>query len=415
MLSKVDSSPTEIEMVAKDFNAPANGGNHPWTIESGTISTLLLFNQSEGPQSFNVEISAGGTVWRKRYKLRPMQTQAITINDLIRSGAKDDFGVPFPAGIASGQAAWSVPAKSAGQGRLLQSNSGTAMARSFSCNWQLEVCGGYLGNNYQGEVPVGQTVNWATMFLQTCMNSCYGDPVGSGYASNYGWSSDAPGIAGIASWDESGNILLAGIGSGTTNIEGWGSDAWCTVNIQNPVTTTGCPIPTNEAVNYQRQDLTDSGSPTASDFLQTLATSGNDDGASITEAEGALGNDQCWFSGSGFPAFNSVTGSTWVIGGTTPGFAESQVVVPGHNQWGPDEIGFLPGAVRYYQQNGPKLGLNLPCGTVLFQNLAITCPPSSGDSTQTYYNSNVNLRSTIDTTGITNCREGVCSPHNPYQ
>jgi len=51
---------------------------------------------------------------------------------LHKSGDKDDHGVKFPSDIASGQVTWSVPWKSAGRGRLLQSNPNTAMARGFS-------------------------------------------------------------------------------------------------------------------------------------------------------------------------------------------------------------------------------------------------------------------------------------------
>ncbi len=61
LMSKISSPLSEIELIGKDFNDPENGGDHPWTVENGTTSTLLLFNQSDQVQSFNVEISAGGT------------------------------------------------------------------------------------------------------------------------------------------------------------------------------------------------------------------------------------------------------------------------------------------------------------------------------------------------------------------
>jgi hypothetical protein len=99
LMSKINSPLNEIELIGKDFNDPENGGDHPWTVENGTTSTLLLFNQSDQVQSFNIEISAGGTVWRKLFKLQPMQTQAISFNDLIKSGAKDDHGKAFPSDI----------------------------------------------------------------------------------------------------------------------------------------------------------------------------------------------------------------------------------------------------------------------------------------------------------------------------
>ena len=104
-------------------------------------------------------------------------------------------------------------------------------------------------------------------------------------------------------------------------------------------------------------------------------------------------------------------GTTWTVGGITGNGAESQVVIPGHNQWGPDVVGYGPGPVRYYQQNRARLGLSFPCGFSLQQNLKITCVQ---DGSQTSYRSNVPLTSTIDTTGLTSCRDGKCSPHVNY-
>ena len=228
ILSEIDSPQSEIELIGKDFNDPENGGNHPWTIENGTTSALLLFNQSDQVQSFNVEIAAGGTVWRKLYRLQPMQTQAININDLVKTGEKDDIGKAFPSDVWWGQVAWSVPRRSAGRGRLLQSNPNTAMARNFSCGWNLMACNAYLNLN-PGLIAVGGTEEYATMEVQTCMNTCLGDPVGSEQANNYFWSSEDSSIASIAGFDGSGNVQVTGVGAGSTFIDGSAVDDWCEV------------------------------------------------------------------------------------------------------------------------------------------------------------------------------------------
>lgn len=127
-------------------------------------------------------------------------------------------------------------------------------------------------------------------------------------------------------------------------------------------------------------------------------------------SNGATGTDTCSFD-SVIPPFTSVTGSAWLIGGSTPGYPESQVVAAGHNQWGPDIIGYSMTAVRYYQLNRPKLGLGLPCGFTLHQNLEIQC---TQDGTRTVYKADNPIKATVDQTGVQNCRSGVCTPHVTY-
>lgn len=106
-----------------------------------------------------------------------------------------------------------------------------------------------------------------------------------------------------------------------------------------------------------------------------------------------------------------VSGGLWAVSGISPGSVESQAVTPGHNQWGPDLVGYAPGPVRFYQQQRPQLGLSMPCSFTVHQNLSIKC---TQDGLETTLKANVPVTSTIDATGITNCREGVCSPYYNY-
>jgi hypothetical protein len=46
LVSTSKSRLPEVELLAKDEEDPENGGNHPWNLERGTESTLLLFNHS---------------------------------------------------------------------------------------------------------------------------------------------------------------------------------------------------------------------------------------------------------------------------------------------------------------------------------------------------------------------------------
>lgn len=70
-----------------------DAGSHPWSIENGILSTLLLFNHSPKPQYFNVRIANDRVVWLKVYKLNSMETKAISINDLISSQEKETTGM----------------------------------------------------------------------------------------------------------------------------------------------------------------------------------------------------------------------------------------------------------------------------------------------------------------------------------
>ena len=181
-----------------------------------------------------------------------------------------------------------------------------------------------------------------------------------------------------------------------------------------------CPMPTDETTRFVRQAAVDPiGAPTASDFLQTLTTSGNEDGGTVVEANNELGNDGCYIPAgyqSGYmdpyPMLNKVTGTAWPVGTPASG-PEGSVVPAGHNQWGPDVVGYAPGPVRYYQQQRPKFGLGLPCGSQIYQQLSYSC--AATPTVSEAYKINNSLSSVIDATGIRNCRNSVCSPHYAYQ
>ena len=184
-------------------------------------------------------------------------------------------------------------------------------------------------------------------------------------------------------------------------------------DLGGPGQVPACATPTDEIPSYRQQTLADPAvAPTAGDFIQTLITVGNDDGNQIREQNNGNGSDTCWFNLSAYSPMTSVSGGLWTVGGISPGSVESQVVTPGHNQWGPDLVGYAPGPVRYYQQQRAQLGLPMPCGFTVHQNLSIRC---TLDQLETTYKANIPVTSTIDTTGLTNCREGVCAPHYHYQ
>jgi hypothetical protein len=227
-----DSMLHEAEVFGKDLETAANAGEHPWTVENGTMSTLLLYNQSDSPQWFNVQISAGKTVWGKSYQLQPQQTEAVVINDLIKTAAQDNHGVAFPSDIWSGQAGWSVPQKNAGQGRLMQSNRDHAMARNFSCSNTVEVCQAQI-DNPDSFFLLGQTVDFGQISFGVCYQECSGTPVGSGEQGySYSWYTENSKVASISGSSQNQSVSLYGSGVGGTMIEAFVTDPYCSIQAE---------------------------------------------------------------------------------------------------------------------------------------------------------------------------------------
>jgi hypothetical protein len=128
-----ESRAATVEILGKDSGDHNNGGDHPWSIVGGDESTLILFNHSTDPQHFNVHIGNVAVLWEKDFVLQPMQTQAISIKQLIQGKAEDDHGKTLPETLTGGQIGWFIPNHATGKGRLLLSNRSTHLARNFSC------------------------------------------------------------------------------------------------------------------------------------------------------------------------------------------------------------------------------------------------------------------------------------------
>ena len=268
LVTRSDSQLREVELLGKDLKDPQNGGNHPWSIENGTDSTLLLFNTSSVPQYFNVSISAGSTVWRKAYQLQPMQTKAISVRDLIKQKVKDDKGNLLPSEIWTGQVQWHVPNPNAGRGRVLESNPEKAMARNFSCGFVAELCeGDFSGVNYLMD---GQTINFGQIFPQVCANTCSGTPVGpGGDGYSYSWSPEDTSIASISGSSTDQSVDVFGTYPGYTSIDAYASDGFCTAYVQPTP-----PAPVVPAVTFSAlQGVAQGGSATVTVSLARATSS----------------------------------------------------------------------------------------------------------------------------------------------
>ncbi|HVN20986.1 MAG TPA: hypothetical protein VMU05_19530 [Dongiaceae bacterium] len=267
LVSTSDSSLHQVELLGKDEKDQENGGGHPWSLEDGTDSVLLLFNHTNKAQAYNVAIASGAILWQKLVTVPPMQTESIDIRKLITQRIKDDKGRLLPATVSSGSVSWWSPDPEHGRGRLLQANRRTAMARNFSCGYNIVLCGATylpdivvwalgLTSNPFGQIEGNTCTAWGP-------NYCSGDQYGTGGGYSYGWSSYNSGVASISGPSTNQSVDAYGAGSGTTSIMGTVESAYCQDTGGGPATVTG-PVP----VNFTQGTATDEGDG----FIRVLYT-----------------------------------------------------------------------------------------------------------------------------------------------
>jgi hypothetical protein len=240
LVSRSDSRLKEVELEAKDEQGE-NGGSHPWSLENGIDSTLLLFNHSKDSQIFNVQIGAGPVLWQKAYTFPAMETAALSLRDLIKEQVKDDKGRTLPLDVESGQLSWNTIDSGTGKGRILQSNRDLNMARNFSCGVFRVVCGASFSPVIQDFGP-GTTGDFGSIDADTCDSNfqtvCNGENGGAG-SYTYSWRSADPTIAAISGSSTSPSVNVVGMAAGTTTITGTVSSQRCHASGGGPANV--CP------------------------------------------------------------------------------------------------------------------------------------------------------------------------------
>lgn len=146
LMTKLTSVPEQeklpiLEYQPKDTQQKENSGLHPWSIQQGLESTVLLFNYTPEEQYFNVRVYANNATWRKALLLRSMETRNLDIRHLIDAQIADEKGKTLPKNAISGEVQWSTPGRYKGVGRMLVSSPGIGLARNFSCGECVEICG----------------------------------------------------------------------------------------------------------------------------------------------------------------------------------------------------------------------------------------------------------------------------------
>jgi hypothetical protein len=197
LVAKSDSVLHQVEVLGKDEMGVENAGNHPWSLRQGTESVLFLFNPGSEVQPFTVIVSTGNTVgWRKKYELKPMETTAIDIRRLLQDQLPDDSKTTLPPDALYGEVTWISPGKNPGMGRILQSNSDAAMARSFSCTYTSAPCSPATVDVAPSQIPLGGTgladFNYSICAVPQGQSGCGSHVTNNGSGFPTHWNSGGP-------------------------------------------------------------------------------------------------------------------------------------------------------------------------------------------------------------------------------
>jgi len=239
LVSTSESAFFEVEILAKDEKS-GNGGSHPWSLEQGNDATLLLFNSAPESQAFTVLISGGDVFWEKTYELASMQTQHISIRNLILERVQDDKGKTLPEDSQSGLVEWFSGAN--GKGRLLESNKESAMARNFSCTGYYCLCNPQFLPGATSFL-ISSTVGFGSDEADICQSPVPGPCCNKGSvaqhntsSASHSWSSNNTSIIQISGSSTGSSVNTYGAGGGNTNVEGDMTYSGCTVSIAPPGT-----------------------------------------------------------------------------------------------------------------------------------------------------------------------------------
>ena len=414
MMFKSASALPNIELIGKDEDHITNAGDHPWSVENGMRSTLVLFNYGPSPRETTVRIASGNDVWMKIYTLLPKETRAISINAVLQARVPDDDKHVLSPALLNGDVGWWAPSSGAPQvtGRVVQVDAGGAMARNFSCPTVLGLCDVTMSLNalfLQTNDPEGIGGSPDFCEYESAPTGCPNDnlPAAAKATLNWNWNSANTSIAHITNGATLPTSTWAGVAPGNTSssvmvVVQNNSRNYCQVN--TPVTVSNCqsvPEVTGETTTYAGSNT--GNLQTISNFNMVLQGTGNYTGWTITEQEGASGVNGCWAPNTDpvlDPQSVSVKGSQWTVASG--------------NSWGPDQVGWFANSVNYIPANSPYSGHtlipNFPCGFQLSQTQHITCPGGSGYGYD--YEANNRLTGTIYGSSVQNCRLGVCANEN---
>lgn len=267
LVSLNESTRLRVEQLDKDEGHLENAGLHPWSLEQGAESTLLLFNPYSLSNKFDVRISSDTTTWDTTYTLGPFETLVLSLRDLQLNQTEDDHQHTLSRTVMSGQVDWSNTTGPRGTGRLLLSNREIQLARSFSCSSYYNLCFVGIIPDSTEIINNGSSISFNDN-LRYCWAynpfACYGNSGGGGSILTQSWN--AGGGAGLG-------IVLSGAadcaGNYTCSINGTASGygyVTATVSDYNGCTLTSPPtrVDVNPPipVNFSQTAVDDNGNGT---------------------------------------------------------------------------------------------------------------------------------------------------------
>ena len=199
-LSSSDDSPLAIPLPWKDQAQVFNGGQHPWRIDGGFSSTVLLFNPDQhAANSITLSIYSDNKAWTKLFSVPPLATVPVRLDDIIAKRQPDDKGKTLSSTSTRGLVTWFTLAKPKVFGQLVQADPVNGVVRPFACASGTAVCGATVDDL---TVTVGQQGS-TNAYAESCGTngdcSCveWCGPGGNGTFS--GWSAYDSNIATLAS------------------------------------------------------------------------------------------------------------------------------------------------------------------------------------------------------------------------
>ena len=348
-----------------DANLFSGTGIYPWSINGDTSAIVYIKNTTNNSRDYTFQASFDGGVYVAGLKsIAARQTIAIDIRDLRDNQVPDINGQTIPLGVMAGKAYWSMrsPTHHSLIGRIEQADLAQGLSSTAACG---SCCPDSFSNAWMSPSSVSGFIGDTSQFAPQEQDvDCFGNPRAPYVVTGAFFSSANTSVATVNS-----SGVATAVGEGSTNIDASfavyhftncsgqaGNEEYCCDETTENFVCTGvchvvtCTIPTGETtagrgwldtIGLFDMTLT----PTSTNFANRVVSEQNPGG----------GSDTCWFSGSQFPPFTSITGGSWTV--------ESG------NRYGYDGIGVTADVINYYRSSG-----RAPCRFTLPQRMVIICP-----------------------------------------
>jgi hypothetical protein len=154
----------------KDQGQAENGGEHPWSINGGMSSDVLLFNADPKVKNQSVQFTvyADGQFWTRSLTVDPLATVRVSLKDIIQKQELDDKGRSLSKTSMSGIVTWSTGLNPRIFGKLIQADEYTGISRAYACGQYVSACGVALTNPSPNPIAVGEQTEVEVFEVMAC-------------------------------------------------------------------------------------------------------------------------------------------------------------------------------------------------------------------------------------------------------